>query len=540
MAFGQFRGEWRNDRPGRWLVVGLLALALIVTTVACLERSEPRTWLLARNTCLLAWGAMAIAVPLGTLAATILFRADCPGRRVALWLLTSMLFVPLYVQAAAWQAGFGRLGWWMLLGGIAREPLLASWRAAIWIHGVAAIPAVTLIVGIGLRAVERAAEESALLDASPLRVLLWVTLPRAAPACLVAALWGAVTTAGEMTVTDLFQVRTYAEELYTGFALGDDLGQATLGALPGILISTWLAVAAAMVVAWMAPAMATRADRPAPTFLLGGWRWLIAVIVWSIVLLVVAVPLVNLALKAGVVSREVDGKLMRSWSAAIVTRNVARIPFTHGRAFQWTIVIGGLSATLAVGVGLLLAWWARRGGPASLPALATAAVALAVPPPLVALLMIRILNQPSLPWLVDLYDRTVLAPVLVTTIRALPWTILLAWFALRSLDPSILDAAAMDGAGSLGTLLRVAVPARFSAIVVAWVVALAVTSGDLAASTLVLPPGVETVPRAVFGLLHSGVRHEESSLCLVMAAISFAMAAFTLRMAPTPPDRWRE
>ena len=43
--------------------------------------------------------------------------------------------------------------------------------------------------------------------------------------------------ADEMTVTDLYGVRTYAEELYTGFNLGDDLRTAWLSALPGSLNS---------------------------------------------------------------------------------------------------------------------------------------------------------------------------------------------------------------------------------------------------------------------------------------------------------------
>ena len=60
-----------------------------------------------------------------------------------------MLFVPLYLQAAAWQAGFGVQGWFTLATGF--PALLEGWPGVIWIHVMAAIPWVTLIAAVGFR-----------------------------------------------------------------------------------------------------------------------------------------------------------------------------------------------------------------------------------------------------------------------------------------------------------------------------------------------------------------------------------------------------
>ena len=54
----------------------------------------------------------------------------------------------------------------------------------------------------------------------PPRVLWHVSLRRAAAAFVVAALWVAIVAAAEISVTDFFQVRTFAEEVYTQAALG--------------------------------------------------------------------------------------------------------------------------------------------------------------------------------------------------------------------------------------------------------------------------------------------------------------------------------
>ncbi len=188
-----------------------------------------------------------MSVPLGTFLAWLLVRTDLPGRRLGLAMLGLMLFVPLYLQAAAWQAGFGLQGWCTLaaprpFAGFA-PVLLEGWRGAIWVHSMAAVPWVVLIAGFGLAKVEPELEESAALDCTGWQVFRHVTLPAALPAVGVAALWVALSAAGEMTVTDLFAVRTYAEEVYTLLAVGQEPGVAPLRALPGMAMTALLVVA---------------------------------------------------------------------------------------------------------------------------------------------------------------------------------------------------------------------------------------------------------------------------------------------------------
>ena len=85
-------------------------------------------------------------------------------------------------------------------------------------------------------AVEPELEESALLDYGPAGVLLRVTLRRAWGAIAAAALAVAVLTAGDMTVTDLLQIRTYAEEAYLQYSLGRGPGGAALVAIPPLVV----------------------------------------------------------------------------------------------------------------------------------------------------------------------------------------------------------------------------------------------------------------------------------------------------------------
>ncbi len=482
-----------------------------------------RTLTLVLNTLRLAAAVCAVSVPLGTLLAWLLVRTDLLGRRLWLASLGLMLFVPLYLQAAAWQAGFGLQGWYPLAG--FGPTLLDGWRGAIWIHAAAALPWVVLIVGLGLANVERELEELALLDASPRQVFWHVTLPAALPAVGVAVLWTALAAAGEMTVTDLFRIRTYAEEVYTQMA-GSAAEETPLGLLPGMALTAVLVAAGMAVCRGVAPGRRPLSLRsPRWVFRLGRWRLPASMATAALFALLVGLPLGSLVYKAGVIVSQTDTGLVRGFSATKCIEMIATAPARHSREFGWSLLICPLSAAAAVLAAIPLAWLARRGGWRALPALLTAAAALAVPGPLLGLAIIKLLNQAELPWLLWLYDRSILAPFLALSVRALPAAIFVLWHALHSVPNELLDLAAVDGAGPLARLCLVALPMRWPAVALALLISLALTLGDLAASILVVPPGVETLSIHIFGLLHYGVEDQVAGICLAMIGLFAVVAA---------------
>jgi ABC-type Fe3+ transport system permease subunit len=330
---------------------------------------------------------------------------------------------------------------------------------------------------------------------------------------VVAGLWSWLSVVGEMTVTDLYRVRTYAEELYTGFALGDGLADSAAAVWPGLALTATMAAVAWLVAQSLAPGDRTALRRPF-VYPLGPGRWLGAACLAGVLLLVVGVPLGNLLYKAGLELRDLGATRVRAWSAVVLAMNLLAVPGRYGDSFGWSALVAGLAATLAVPGAVALAWPARRGGWKGLPALLVTALGLAVPAPLVGLALIRLLDQPGWPGLVWLYDETVLAPVLAMLIRTLPSAILFCWYALRTIGEDVLDSGACDGAGPWRRLWWIVLPQRRAALAAAWLFAFCLASGELAASILVAPPGVSTLPIRVFGLIHAGVDDQVAALCL--------------------------
>ena len=326
----------------------------------------------------------------------------------------------------------------------------------MWIHGLWAVPWVTLIVATALRWSEPELEEAALLDATYVQVFLHVTLRRAWPGVVAASVWILLVATSEIVVTDLYQVRTLAEELYTGFALANDPAT-TFGGFTAVVLTGALTGAALMILdGWLVAAdhVPTRAPL---VFRLGRWRWPVTLLASVVIVLLVVVPVGNLVYQVGLVVRQVDGVPVRSWSLGRSVELLVPLPSTYPfaalwefrHAYLWTLAIGVASATLTVALAAPLAWTGRRGGLWALPAVIVAAAGAGTMGPLVGVVLIQVFTWSDQSWVVWLYDRTVLAPVLAATWRCLPMAVLICWFAFGGLTRVLLDAARVDGAGPI-------------------------------------------------------------------------------------------
>ncbi len=474
------------------------------------------------NTLGLVLAVTLLSLPWGTWLAWSLTRRATPGSRLWLIGISSLLFIPLFLQAAGWDAGLGRQGWLSLQHGNVHAPLLEGWRAAVWIHAVAALPWVVLIMGLSLSFVEPELEEAALLDGSILQVAWSISVRRAFSGLVFAALWVGVLVAGEMTVTDLYQVPTYAAELYRNVpALNEFPERGELTPLTVVMIVSFLTGMTLVGLTRFLPRdffPTLRSGKVVGSFGMNGWLrqgWVLASVVVTLGC-IVGIPVGNLAVNGGIEVDATEAGFVRNWSVGRLISTVASSPWRFGHELLWSLTIASLSAALTVLIAAPLAWWARQSTWAWGLLIGSIAICLAVPGPLVGLTIIWLLNRDSVPLLVWLYDRSILAPLLAMSVRAWPMVGLLSWYAWRSLPAAPLEAGVVEGANRWVRFIQLGWPQRRTAVWVAGLSALAIGYGDLSATILVTPPGLFTVSSRVFGLLHAGVDDLTAGLCLTL------------------------
>jgi iron(III) transport system permease protein len=449
----------------------------------------------------------AIALPLGIPLAMLLFRTDVVGRRVLLIILGLAAFVPLPLHATAWLGALGNAGRVQAFG---VQPLLVGKTGAAIVHAFAALPWVILIIGAGLCAVEPELEESALLDFGTGRVLVRVTTPRTIGAIAAAMLAVAVLTAGDMTVTDLLQVRTYAEESYIQYNLGRGPGAAALVALPPLVVLGTCILFLGRVLARLDPARVVSSSARARRWPMGRWRIVAGALLVALVGSVMALPLYSLIWRAGRVGGRATLGQGPTWSLAGLLGTMQSASAEILQPLTASLVWTAVAATVATGLASALAWAARRSILWQLIAAAVLALTLATPGPVAGMsLVLAYRDWPAI------YDSPVMI-VLAQTLRSLPYSLLLLWPFLRAFPQDYLDTAALEGQTPWRQFLHVVLPMSRRPVAAAWTIAFAIGLGELPATNLAAPPGTQPMSVLIWGLLHTGVESHLSGVALIM------------------------
>lgn len=477
---------------------------------------------LLSTTGLLCLGVVVSALPVGVLLALLLHRTDLPGRGFFRFLLLGGLFIPLPVQTSAWQAALGTGGWlptlWPARPG---QPWAEGMGPAIWVHALAGLPWVVLIVGFALQRVEVELEEEALLAVPPWRVLWLVTLPRCQGALLLAGLWLVFSTAGEITVVYLFQIPTFAEEIHTIFSAAgaEALAQAIVVSLLPVPVLVPILL---VLLSWLRrglPLARWLPRQPRP-LLLGRWRHFLALLVGGGLGLAFGIPLVGLVWKVGLSGTP------SHWSLFAAGRRLFILWQTDGLIAAQTLLTAASTGILTATLALLLAWAVLDHPWLRLPAVCLLLLFWMLPGPVIGLglkaviqRLVEEVREPLLSWL--LYDGPSPVPVMwAHGLRVLPLAAGILWVGLRQVPRELREAAALEGAAPLRELVRVIVPASWPAWLAAVVLVLALALGEVSAGKLVETPGWETLSRVIFDRMHYGVAEDVAGLCLLLLGLA--------------------
>jgi iron(III) transport system permease protein len=519
-------------------------VALIVLLLIGIPLCQPVVLLLLQPRAWSAWGDAARLLTLARNTFFLLYRTDLPLRGFFRFLILLTLFVPLPLFTSGWQAVLGSGGWLPLgvwnrprnaepsfqSGGTSWTPWGQGLGSAIWIHAVAALPWVVLLVGQGLCWVERELEEDALTAAGPWRVLLRVTLPRSGAALGLAALWVTLQTATDITVTDVMQVRTFAEEVYTQFVVPEPLSpgegeqgpvaRAQAAALPFVLIVTLLLLGMAGVFERTIPPRSASTTSPL-VYRLGRARWVVWTGIVMVVGLLFACPLLSLVWRAGLEGAP------PCWSLPSVWRHMSVVKRTEGPRLRDSLLVAASAGGLCAALGLTACWAALEARRFRMGLLFVMALAWSMPGPILGAglkaTIDQLLSLTHSAWLRQLlWDGPSSVPVLwVDLIRFFPCAVAVLWPVVRFLPVELREQARVDGTLPGQELWRVVLPLCALGALRAGLAVAVLALGELSAGKLVSTPDAETYAEALFVQMHYGVTNDLAARCLwLLAAVA--------------------
>ena len=503
----------------------------MIVCVACLALSKKlmtNQQIALLQTFSLGITAACVAIPLGLAMVAVIRRWGVIGR-LTLLAMIGLLFFPLFLHVSLWDAAFGRLGWLTSTRGEVLTPIVSSWFAATWIHGVAATPQVALIFLLGLSTGSRVHEEQALLDADRWQVLIHVKMRRIVPLAGLAIMWVVVICSREIAVTDIYRIETLAEQIYLGFSLG------ALGAVAGAWSPQQLAAATDFQIGWsLLPffgiaLVCTYAiiQLATPKQPFGDWKptrrfnqtFISSLVGILLLILFLVVPFANVIYRCGFEVKPVDGIAVHGFSWAQVGAVLQRASTGFGKEFFWSTTIATVAAGLILVTVIPFCWLASQRAGWRFAYIGLIALCLTIPGPLIGTLIAETFSGVTMPGLIWLYDRTIFAPALASTIFFWPLAAILVWYLFSQIDQDATANAQLDGASSSRILWQFGIRANAYPLLGCWLLTFALCFGELSASQLVLPPGMDTLPRLMLGLLHAGVDEMTAAIAILIAVI---------------------
>ncbi len=461
---------------------------------------------LARASAVLVAGTVALSLALGAPLGFLCFRTDMPWRGAVVVGTVLAASIPLYISAAAWCT-FGGMPVWS-----------ARRLGVIWIQGLAYTPYAALISGVCFAHSDPDLEDAARLDAGRASVLLHVMLPQTAWGLVATALSVGFLALADITVSDIFMVRSWAEQVFVQWQLGEGPQRPMAAAYP-LMIGT--ALLAACLWRWLrehgTTALPGGARRPC-RIPLGRTRWTALGFCAAAMVLCLGVPVASLVRLTGSVRCFVQ-------AAADVRRDLAV-----------SLSVTPLTATLACVLALPAARLLGEPGKGRRIVAGCLLLLLCVPAPIVGIGVIRLFNRAGP--LGAFYDSPGVL-VLAACIRVLPFTVLALLPAVKRVLPQLRDAALLEGCTWPGYLRLVLLPLCWRALLVAWFLAFILAIAEIGASVLVAPPGFTPLSVRFFTLVHYGVYPSFAAMCLMLlAAVLIPATAIVVLLRRTAEDRY--
>ena len=478
------------------------------------------------NTLAVAIGVLAISLPIALVLAVLTTRTNVLGGKWAWLAVCSQLAVPLYATVGAWSAGFGSQGWWPLAQAFVVRSYWTALASVIWIHALAAIPSAMLILSLGLAWTRRSQEEMALLDGGFSTLFFRVLIPNLRGWLAAAAFWVIVPVLTEMVVTNLYQLPTLPEQVYLDISLGTS---SPLTYAVSLALCTLPLVAMAVALRRYLPSLSTfaqqMAQHPPTRQSLGSSRWFASVGIWSIVFVIVAVPMANLLLKVGWQSvLDASGTMQHRWTWSRMALTFVETVTLFTGEFRWTATLAVGASTLALCMAATLRWICRPGLAVAWMNLISV-ILIATPGPMVASVLSWLFLAEPIPGLRWLYDHSLAAPILAQQTRLLPLAWLIVGGILASISSQAWELALLDRLSLWMRWRNIVWPTTWRMWITAWLLLAAISAGELSTHLLLLPPGVTTVAQRLFEFLHFGMRYQDSGLCLALVFVGWLVAA---------------
>ncbi len=480
------------------LLCGLLAFPLLLLVFVWLTGSSEvdkfsfinkETLILIGKSLLISSTVAVLATFIGTLCGFWLYKFKLAYSGLYKLLLLLPLLIAPYIFAVAWRDGF----YWVL----GNTSSIYSEFGVIMVHTFAFFPLAMLITGSALSRIHAGYEEAGLMVVSFRRIVLKIMLPLIRPALTISFLLILIFSLSDFSVPAFFSVRTFTTEIFTQFSA---LYNFSLAIGQSILLLLVIFVLLLIEAHYLSDApFFSISEKGSNSKQYTQKRPFTAhLVLCMILILVLLTPVFMLVLQS------LTGKVLffaKAWE------------LIRPAAIQ-SLKLASAGALLVTLIGLWSAYGKERrkhGWPDYILLLT-----FIVPPTVLGIALIQYYNFPALNFI---YGTSII--------------ILIAWMGkfsfiasriigngIKQIPVSFEEAASVVGIRPVNRFFKISLPLLIPSLFAAFVLAFILCLGELGATMMVYPPGMELMPVKTFTIGANAPQALTSSMTLINLAIT--------------------
>lgn len=480
-------------------------------------------WQALANTIVVAAVAAALATTLGTVLAWVFVHTTTLGRAVLEQIAQMPIFIPPFVGAVAWALllapRVGAVNRILEFIGIPLELDVYTQGGMAWVMGIYLAPYVMMIVAAALRSIDPSLEEAGqVFGLGKLQTALRITAPLVAPAILSGAVLAFTIAIGLFGTPVVLGWSRQILLLTSRIWIGSQATPPEYGTMAAL--SIWLIVLSLAATAAQRWALAGRSYitvtgkgfRPHPVEL-GGWSALAFALSLVYVLLAIAAPL--LVLVAAALSSY-------TWSGRYSLANLMAALGSDDvwSTMQTSVTLSAAAATLAVALGLAIAWVTSRTRLPGRQALEYL-VLLPISVPGIAFGVGVMFEWIDLP--VAVYG-TALIILFAFIGRFTSYAVRSISASLVQLHPELEESARVFGYGPLRTFARITLPLILPSVLASWILLFSFFMTELSMVILLYSESSRMFSILSFEVWNVGDFSRLAALSLLQTSIGLALA----------------
>lgn len=470
-------------------------------------------WFLLYKSLIIAGGttllSLGIGIPLGILVA----RTDLWLKPMWAALMIVPLLLPPYMMTICWFYLLTPESWINVsllpaLGlGAINFHTLDGYPGCIFSETLSYYPIIALLTWLGVRTPDPALEEAGRMATNPWRAFRLLTLPAAAPYILTGAVFVFFFSMINYSVPYQFSIGgIFISEIHSQYQGLHNNAQAAALTLPFLLGSVCLLWAERRALRRYRSAVRSTSTAPPPGLRLGVWQGASQAGAFLVTVLSTLGPLAVLV-----------------WMAWPFDQMAGALESCRPEIVN-TLTLAGIGGTLTLALAAGVATGARRRGVWAKVMDFSGILPLAFPPMSLGIALILLWNRSAVfgmeaGWVGQVSDvvyGTILVMVFVTVGRCFPFAMRPVFYGLGSLDPSLEEAARMEGAGPARSFFHITLPLTWRSFALAWFLAFMFALGEYDAIHLVQQAGNAMLAPRIIGSFHN-FRHDiVSNVSLVM------------------------